>query len=128
MVQPDVVAAQPFQQRDRGPQAQGRMPGDGGRGAPGASTSMGAVQYSPNRVSGERAPVGSVGTGASRSAIDRSSRASGSPRDGRTPWVTSTAEVVDRPTVRVGIEGFVGQRDVAARERGVIPPAAHASA
>jgi len=38
------------------------------------------------------------------------------------------AWMVDRSTVRVDIEGLVGQRDVAARERAVIPPAVHASA
>jgi hypothetical protein len=37
------------------------------------------------------------------------------------------AWIVDRSTVRVDIEGFVGQRDVAARERGVLAPAADAS-
>jgi hypothetical protein len=77
------------------------------------------VQYPPHGVGGERASVFSGG--------DLSEQVRDGPLEPGQRFVSwrqdtvgdeHSAQIIDRPTVRVGVEGFVGQRDVTARERG----------
>src|SRR6185295_286814 len=76
-IESNVVGAQPFQQRDRGPQVDGGASDDGGRGRSVLGAPACAVQDPPGRIGGEHASVvvgGNLGEQVGNGALETDQR------------------------------------------------------